>query len=102
METPEFLWLGAILVMLVLSAFFSGSEAAFLSLQQTKLNILLRDKVPGAERVARIAGHPEKRLVAQFDAARFRKTPPLYDRSKIVQGLGAAQVPSSPVPGIFL
>jgi putative hemolysin len=62
METPEYLWLGAILFLLVLSAFFSGSEAAFLSLQQTKVNILLRDKVPGAERVARIAGHPEKLL----------------------------------------
>ena len=62
METVEYLWLGIMLVMLLLSAFFSGSEAAFLSLQQTRINVLLRNKVRGADRIARIAGRPEKLL----------------------------------------
>ena len=62
MDTPEYIWLGIMLVMLLLSAFFSGSEAAFLSLQQTRINVLLRNKVRGAERIARISGQPEKLL----------------------------------------
>jgi len=62
MDTPEYLWLGIMLVMLLLSAFFSGAEAAFLSLQQTRIAVLLRNKVKGAERVAKISGRPEKLL----------------------------------------
>ena len=62
MDSPEYLWLGIMLVMLLLSAFFSGAEAAFLSLQQTRIAVLLRNKVKGAERVAKISGRPEKLL----------------------------------------
>jgi CBS domain containing-hemolysin-like protein len=51
-----------LLVTLVLSAFFSGSEAAFLSIQRGKLAHLTRSGVKGADKVAQIAGHPEKLL----------------------------------------
>jgi putative hemolysin len=62
MDTAEYLCIGIMLVMLLLSAFFSGSEAAFLSLRQTRISVLLRDRVKGAERIAKIAGRPEKLL----------------------------------------
>ena len=62
MSTAEFIWLSIMIVMLLLSAFFSGSEAAFLSLQKTRLAFLVRNKVRGAENVAKIASSPEKLL----------------------------------------
>ena len=62
MDTIEIIWLGLMLVMLLLSAFFSGSEAAFLSLQRGKLAVMVKNKVRRAESVAQIAGRPEKLL----------------------------------------
>ena len=51
-----------VLVLLLLSAFFSSSEAAFLSLQRTKLTHLVSTGAAGAERVARMLDQPEKLL----------------------------------------
>ena len=62
MDTIEIIWLALMLVMLLLSAFFSGSEAAFLSIQRGKLAVMIKNKVRGAESVARLAGRPEKLL----------------------------------------
>ena len=46
----------------LLSAFFAGSEAAFLSVQRSRLAALILDKVKGAERVEKLASNPEKLL----------------------------------------
>ena len=51
-----------LVVSLLLSAFFSGSEAAFLSLQRGRLAKLIKDKISGAEEIARLLEHPEKLL----------------------------------------
>ncbi|MCH8206875.1 MAG: HlyC/CorC family transporter [Chloroflexi bacterium] len=50
------------LVFLVFSAFFSSSEAAFLSLQKTTVAHLVNTDVPGARRVARMIEDPERLL----------------------------------------
>ena len=47
---------------LVLSAFFSGSEAALLSVQRVRIRHLVSTKTAGASRVARMVEHPEKLL----------------------------------------
>ncbi len=47
---------------LVLSAFFSSSEAAFLSLQKTRIAHLVNTDVPGAKRIARMIEQPERLL----------------------------------------
>ena len=62
MPEGESLRLILILVFLILSAFFSSSEAAFLSLQRTRLTHLVNTGVPGAERVARMIRQPERLL----------------------------------------
>ena len=49
-------------VAFLLSAFFSGSEAAFLSIQRGRIASMVRSKHKGADRVERIAGRPEKLL----------------------------------------
>lgn len=48
-----------IFLFLTLSAFFSSSEAAFLSLQKTRLSFLVNSGVPGAKRVADMASNTE-------------------------------------------
>jgi len=45
-----------------LSAFFSSSETAFISLQKIRLDYLVKSKVKGAERVARLIQRPERLL----------------------------------------
>lgn len=62
MEGSDVARLILLLVALLLSAFFSGSEAAFLSIQRGKLAYLTKSGVKGADKVAQIAGHPEKLL----------------------------------------
>ncbi len=47
---------------LVLSAFFSSSEAAFLSLQRTRVAHLVSTHVPGARRIAEMIERPERLL----------------------------------------
>ena len=43
-----------------MSAFFSSSETAFISLQKLRLDYLVKSKVKGAERVARLIQRPER------------------------------------------
>jgi len=45
-----------------LSAFFSSSETAFISLQKIRLDYLVKSKVKGAKRVARLIQRPERLL----------------------------------------
>lgn len=49
-------------VLLVFSAFFSSSEAAFLSLQRTRITHLVSTGIPGAKRVADMISEPERLL----------------------------------------
>ena len=51
-----------IFIFLVFSAFFSSSEAAFLSLQKTRLSYLISSKKPGAKRVAAMIANTERLL----------------------------------------
>ena len=51
-----------VVVFLVLSAFFSSSEAAFLSVQRTRIAHLVSEGVPGARRVAGMIREPERLL----------------------------------------
>ena len=61
---PEGALLGLILsgVLLVFSAFFSSSEAAFLSLPKTRIAHLVSIGMPGAGRVANMVRDPERLL----------------------------------------
>lgn len=56
------LYLVLLAVCLVLSALFSGSETAFVSLQRFKLKHEVNTKVKGAERVERLVERPERLL----------------------------------------
>ena len=56
------LYLILLLPCLLLSAFFSSSEAAFLSLRKVRIRGLVEKRVAGAERVARMVDQPEKVL----------------------------------------
>jgi putative hemolysin len=53
-----------LVVLLFLSAFFSSSETAFLSLQRVRLEHWVREGVPGAARVARMLERPHSLLSA--------------------------------------
>lgn len=54
--------LAVIGVLLVLSAFFSSSEAAFLSVQRTRIAHLVSEGAPGAKRVSDMISDPERLL----------------------------------------
>jgi putative hemolysin len=57
------IWFLVLLILcLVLSAFFSSSETAFISLQRFRLEHMLNTEVKGAKRVARMLKQPEKLL----------------------------------------
>ena len=62
MSGAETASLALILGFVVLSAFFSSSEAAFLSLQKTRIAHLLSEGVPGARRVSDMLNEPERLL----------------------------------------
>ncbi len=51
-----------VFALLALSGFFSSSEAAFLSVQKTRIAHLVSEGVPGARRVADMIGEPERLL----------------------------------------
>ena len=51
-----------LVVFLIFSAFFSSSEAAFLSLQRTRIAHLVTSGAPGSERIASMIGQPERLL----------------------------------------
>jgi len=61
-SSSEALYLVLLLVCLFLSAFFSGSETAFISLQKIRLEHLVNTEVKRAGRVARMIQRPEKFL----------------------------------------
>ena len=54
--------IAVILIFMVFSAFFSSSEAAFLSLQKTRITHLVETGVPGARRVSNMINAPERLL----------------------------------------
>jgi putative hemolysin len=56
------LYLVLLVICLLLSAFFSSSETAFISLQRFRLAHLVETKVSGAKRVARMLERPERLL----------------------------------------
>ena len=60
MDEGDLIRLGLLLVAVLFSAFFSGSEAAFLSLDRGRVAQLQRSGGKRAERVARLANQPEK------------------------------------------
>ena len=62
MDTSDVTRLVLLGLAVLLSAFFAGSEAAFLSVQRSRIAALVLDKVKGAERVERLASRPEKLL----------------------------------------
>jgi len=62
MSGIETLYLVLLIVCLFLSAFFSGSETAFISLQKIRVQHLVDTKVRGAQRVAKMMERPEKFL----------------------------------------
>jgi len=49
-------------ICVLLSAFFSGSETAFISLQKIRIEHMLQTNVKGAKRISRMVGKPEKLL----------------------------------------
>ncbi|MSQ11467.1 MAG: HlyC/CorC family transporter [Dehalococcoidia bacterium] len=57
------LYLVLLALMVVASAFFSSSEAAFLSLRRVMLYRMLRQQTRGAHHVVRLAERPERRLL---------------------------------------
>jgi putative hemolysin len=61
-SSTEILYLVLFFVCLLLSAFFSSSETAFISLQRIRVEHLVNTKVRGAKRVAGMIQQPEKLL----------------------------------------
>jgi putative hemolysin len=62
MNQVETIYLAVLIPCLLLSAFFSSSEAAFLSLRKVRIRYLVESKAPGAARVAKMVEQPEKVL----------------------------------------
>jgi putative hemolysin len=62
MSGIETLYLVFLLLCLLLSAFFSSSETAFVSLQKIRIEHLVNTKVRGAKRVAKMMERPERFL----------------------------------------
>jgi len=60
--STETLYMVFLFVCLVLSAFFSGSETAFISLQRYRVQHMVDTNVRGAKRVARMIERPERFL----------------------------------------
>ena len=56
------LYVALLVVSLILSAFFSSTEAAFLSLRKVRIRRMVSDNIPGADRVQRMVEQPEKIL----------------------------------------
>ena len=56
------LYIAFLVICLVLSAFFSGSETAFISLQRFRVEHLVSTQVKGARLVARMIERPERFL----------------------------------------
>ena len=61
-EGVSVLTLGLLFLCILLSAFFSSSEAAFLSVQRVKVRHMVSTGVAGARRMASMTEHPERLL----------------------------------------
>ena len=53
-----------LVLLLVLSAFFSSAETAFLSLDRVRLEHFVRESIPGARRVSILLERPQRLLSA--------------------------------------
>ncbi|MBN1367489.1 MAG: HlyC/CorC family transporter [Dehalococcoidales bacterium] len=62
MSTHDIIYLVILIICLCLSAFFSGSETAFISLQKYRIQHLVEKKTRGASTVARLLRRPERFL----------------------------------------
>jgi len=62
MSTIETLYLVFLIVCLFLSAFFSSSETAFISLERFRVQHMVETKVKGAKRVSKILERPDRFL----------------------------------------
>ena len=62
MDIPDLSRLILLVLCLILSAFFSASETAFIALPRARLLHLIRIGQPGAERVNRLIQGPNKLL----------------------------------------
>ncbi|MQF69323.1 HlyC/CorC family transporter [SAR202 cluster bacterium AD-804-J14_MRT_500m] len=62
MGDSDYIKIGLMALFLVTSAFFSGTETAFIALQRVRLIHMVNTGVPGAQRVFRMAQHPERFL----------------------------------------
>jgi len=62
MDQSSTLYLILLIICLAMSAFFSGSESAFLSLRKVRLRRLVNEGTEGAERVNRMTDQPERIL----------------------------------------
>ena len=62
MSGVETLYLALLFVCLLLSAFFSSSETAFIALQRIRVEHMVNTKVNGADRVSRMLQRPAKLL----------------------------------------
>ena len=58
------IYIPILIILLLLSAFFSSAETAFLSIQRVQLEHEVREKVPGATRVAHLLSAPGRLLSA--------------------------------------
>jgi len=64
MSEDQLLHLLVLVVLIVLSAFFSGSETALMALDKLRLKYLVQKKRPGADRLESILEHPDRLLGA--------------------------------------
>jgi len=64
MPDDQLLRLGALFVLFLLSAFFSGSETALTAIDRLRVRYLVEKKRPGAERLESLLSNPERLLSA--------------------------------------
>lgn len=62
MSNTEIIYIVLLVICLILSAFFSSSETAFISLQRVRLEHLIETRTRGAKLVAKMIEHPERLL----------------------------------------
>ncbi len=73
-ESINLVYLVIFVLCLIISAFFSSSETAFISLQRVRIRHLINSGVSGAEEVAELTERPEKLLTAVLLGNNFVNT----------------------------